>query len=318
MFEWSSNRLQHLKFINEVMQLVPPGLRCFHVHGSFGDVYFQLSALKEVAGQGESFVIAIDSKYDTLVILAFENTPIKVVFVSSVALNYALNSVGVFGVGSGFPVRLLPTVYPMIPEAMLNGLLGYIKFLRLLVGSKSTGSMTSLEVNKHFWEQSELEIRTAGLVAGKTVIICADNNTQCELNDRSWESVISVIQRKGWHVVLNDSGNLSTTGALKLNYLTLPRIKVKPHLVVALTSILGGYVCGTNGFATIQAFFNKNVKGTHFINGDAVVDGMIVDKFDCKYPVEMAFHQKSNPDEFLNLQEELIYDSSWNADYLYS
>jgi hypothetical protein len=316
MFEWHSGRTQHLKLINELMRCIPNNQKCFHVHGSFGDVYFQLSALKEIAVQGEQFVIAVDSKYELLAALAFENTTTKAVFLDSAALNYALNSVGIFGVGPGYPIRLLPTVYPMVPEALLNGLMGYIKFLRLLVGSTLMGPMRSLEVNKRLWDEAAQEVRAAGLTPGKTIIVCADNNTQLELGDSSWERVISTVQKKGWNVVLNDSGNLSRTGALKLTYLNLPRIKVKPHLAVALPSILGGYVCGTNGFATIQAFFNGNVRGTHFINGDAVIDGVAVDKFNCRYPVKMAFHQKSNPDEFLGLQEELIYDFSWGGDYL--
>ena len=48
MFEWQINHLIDLDNCIKIMRMLPDNEPTYHVYGSFGDVYIQLSALKEL------------------------------------------------------------------------------------------------------------------------------------------------------------------------------------------------------------------------------------------------------------------------------
>jgi len=309
MHEWELVK-RSIADYSELIRLLPRERRCFHVHGSFGDVYLQCAALKERIEEHGPVSVIIDSKYKQLIAHGLGEDAF-VVYADGNAVNSIFHSIGVHSSRGFVPTRMLPTVYPFITECVLSGRLKYSDFLRVLVGSDKNGVFPGLEENLMLGDEASNILEEAGVPIGRTVLMCADNNTQTELPETFWLRVIASINRLGLTPCLNDSGNLRSEGAKLLSGTDLKRIKVPPHLAVTLASYAGTYITGNNGFATIQALFNHQTRGIHFINDFVMKDNMIPDKSGNEIPCKTFFHETVFGTAITGLQiEELASPSN--------
>jgi hypothetical protein len=305
MLEWQINKIRLENFVN-IMKLIPNKDHTYHVHGSFGDVYFQLSALKELLEEKkESFNILIDQKYENLANDALGMSITKY-YTTGGNINILFNDLGIVGKIGNLPIRLLPTIYPGCAELILAQRLYYSDFLRGIIGSSRTGVFSKIEnVNNKKIKAQEI-IKSSGCEPGNTLLLSIDNNTHKEFSEDFWIFIINIIKKHDVSVLLNDSGTLSYESANLLSNTDLPRIKIPPELVVTIPSIAGGYIGGTNGFSTIQALFNDNVNGLHMINALESSAGKLKDKFENEYKEDALFHAKAWRETFRNKQTELL------------
>ncbi|CAM8630238.1 hypothetical protein MCEMSEM52_00547 [Burkholderiales bacterium] len=309
MYEWQMGRITALENLLHIMRVTPQNQQCFHIHGSFGDVYIQLSVIKEIlALLGKRVTLIIDERYRRLIELSLGGR-CDVIFFNAQAMNNVFNMVGFVGTSSSLPIRFLSTLYPIITELITSRRLYYSDFVRQVAGSTVVGPFAALEEpsSNHINEALDL-IRTTGVSPGRAVLISADNNTQVEFEKNFWDHIIEVLIKIGLSPVINDSGTLSADGSVLFSGSSLPKIKVPPHLAVAACSAAGGYVGGTNGFQTIQALFNRDTCGIHFINGFGADKSGIPDKAGNYVRVDTFFHSKAFAKEFLGTQTEFIVD----------
>jgi hypothetical protein len=296
-----------LENLSKIAKAIPDGHRCFHIHGSFGDVYCELAVLKELLGQGSGrYAIIVDEKYKRLVELATGGRS-TTIFAPSQAVNSLLTDADVLGDVRGMPIRLLPTLYPMIPELIDSLRLDHLDFLRCIMGSSSSGPLIDLEVDRSdLIEEAKEAIFNVGIEPGSGVIVSADNNSQRELPEAIWHEIILQIKNAGKFPLLNDSGSLRSDRATNLATLDLPKVKVPPHLAVTMTAAAGGYVGGTNGMQTIQALFNDRVPGIHWINGLGAQSECVTDKGGNPVPLKRLFHSRAYPNQFRGMQVEVV------------
>lgn len=291
------------------------GRPCFHVHGSFGDVYLQLSHLKHKATHTASpFVVLLDPHYLRLAKKALP-PGCSVIGVDTRALNSLLSNLGLIGKGGGlFPTRLLPTIYPLIPELLTTGVLHYGSFLEFLMDIDPIDNLPLIEndVDDLSWAKNYLE--TLGLPVGSCVLICADNNSQKEFTENFWDLVINAIYKVGLTPCLNDSGASGKNESRVVSRRDITRVKVDPEKAVSIVSACGFYVGGTNGFIGIQSIFNRSAKGVNFINAVGSDGRVVNDRSGERVPIRAFFYKEMYPKTFLNnTLERIISDEADSA-----
>lgn len=310
MLEWQINHIADLDNFTRIMRVLPVSESTYHVYGSFGDVYVQLSALKELLEEkDEAFHILIDEKFSVLASQAL-GSKVGKLYSNGNIINNLFNKIGLIGKMGGLPIRLLPTLYPGCSELILKKRLNYSDFLRGIIGSKKKGFFSKIEDTDKLKIQAEKIILNAGCTPNKTVILSLDNNTQKELSTDFWMNIVELIKKAGLQVLLNDSGTLNSIGANLLSNTNLPRIKVEPNLAVTIPSVAGGYLGGTNGFSTIQALFNDIVPGVHFLNSIDSQNNNVVDKFGNEFDENVLYHSETFRDEFRNHQIEVLVNKN--------
>jgi hypothetical protein len=318
MFEWQVNHMVDLDNFAKIMRVLPVNELTYHVHGSFGDVYIQLSALKELLEEkDEVFHILIDEKYGLLADQAL-GSKIGKFHINGNIVNNTFNKVGLIGKTGNLPLRLLPTLYPECSNLILSKRLRYSDFLRGIIDSKKTGFFSKIEDKSLLKQQAEDIIKNSGCIPGETIVISLDNNTHLEFSADFWIRIVEIINGNGISILLNDSGTLNFDGANLLSNTNLPRIKIAPQMAVTIPSIAGGYIGGTNGFSTIQALFNDEVPGLHFINAIESHNNIIIDKFGTKYDEGVMFHSNLYTESFRNNQIEVLVKKTTSQLDLYN
>lgn len=278
----------------------------FQVHGSFGDVYMQLSVLSELIDRGASFAILIDDKYKRLAMTALGDRA-QILFVNQPHLNAILNRQRVLGFSKNLPIRLLPTLYPMVAELIVSGLLKYSDFLRFLIHRevKQTGPFREIEGDDERIEARE-HISKLGLCPGKTLLVSPVNNTQLPIPNRVLLHAVSIARDCGWDICINTAASRSDLRVLAAEAPEVVFFDVPAHLPVSFATACGFYVVGNNGFATIQALFNSECEGLHLINGFDAVDGLIKDQAGNRVEVSRFPHAVMFRDQFLGVQIEHV------------
>jgi hypothetical protein len=312
MYEWQLSRITTFKQLASFYEENKiRGLLCFHVHGSFGDIYLQLSHLKYRASRaGAPFAVLIDPHYINLARRAIPSNSM-VIAVQSLTLNALLTDLGLLGKGDGsFPTRLLPTLYPLIAELVTRGALHYTTFLEFLIDIQPIDKLPSLESEvEHAWARNYVE--ALGLPVGSSVLICADNNSQKELSAEFWNNIINVIRRLGLTPCLNDSGSTGKSQSRTVTRQDIIRIKVDPDKAISIVSACGFYVGGTNGFIGIQSIFNSNAKGINFINAIGSDGKEILDRGGEKVPIRAFYYEQMYAKQFLGKTiERLVHDET--------
>ena len=276
MYEWAG---QHdgLKIMDSFLAVTRTVDNSYHVCGSFGDIYIQIALIKEkylsdkLKNVDQRICIFISPKFQQLVEFNFKDDAANVIvwLIESNLASTIFNKVNLIGKHKNFPLRLLPTVYPMIAELIMSGKLLYIDFMRQLIGSNCVGKMAGLESSAHLAEAHRI-LNQNQLSIGKTVLICADNNTHTEFPEEFWFEIIKIISSCGWDICLNDSGTLHSNDTKYLKQLRginrMKFIKIPPHLPTSMVTLMGSYIGGSNGFITVQACFSSSTVGMHLIN----------------------------------------------------
>jgi hypothetical protein len=289
--------------------------KIFHVHGSFGDVYVQIAVLSELAKSKKvTFGVIVDQKYDLLV-NTLRTQGVTIAFGDGAWVNDQFASIGLLGNSDPQIIRLLCTVYPMIPELIHLGHLSYIKFLRCLAGSSEVGRLPKIEA----YDEDQLlqTFAQSNVVPGKTVILSMDNNTHEEFPEEFWLTIIGFIKDLGLIPCINASGTLQANTHRILSNSQLPTMKINPEQAVSLVEMAGFYIGGTNGFDGIQAFFNEKSKGLHLINFINNNTDFANDKFGNIHPLETFYIKKACSEIFIGLQHEIVVrDSNAYAEIL--
>lgn len=314
MHEWEYLK-QPFEGLMTIIRTLPKEAQSFHLHGSFGDVYMQLAALQEIATEGNQITAIIDPRYETLAKLALERR-CTLFYWNGPAVNSILTNIRINVRSNGYPIRLLPTLYPYIPECILSRKLKYIDFLRILTNSSKQGSLPEIETDPNLKSDAASRLASVGLPIGKTAILSADNNSQVELPDFFWHSVITIVESLGWEVGINSSGNLESKGAKWLARVNKSQIDIPPHLAITIPQVAGCYFSGTNGFATLQAHFNRGGRGIHFINGYHAHGGKIRDKGGNLIDVESFYHENMYLTDTMSNQTELYVDANTTYEVL--
>lgn len=291
------SKLLYLKFENNLKKII-------HFHGSFGDIYLQLSVYSELQDASGNLLL-IDSKYNSLVINVKKESDC-IAFINSNSLNLEFSKLGILGNNIELPIRLLATLYPIIPELLSRCELQYSTFLRFLLNSNNKNQFKQLENREKTKFEVEKLFNDHNLIKGKTIILSPDNNTQQEFSQEFWSDCIDYIEELNWIPVLNDSGNLINNQSKFIFNKNLKKIKIPPHLAVSIPEFAGAYIGGTNGFQTIQAMFNLSDKGMHLINITSLKNELIEDNFGNKISMATYFHSKAFRNEFLNKQIEIL------------
>jgi len=179
------------------------------------------------------------------------------------------NNINLLGRHENYPIRLLPTLYPLIAELINSGKLLYLDFMRNLIGSNCIGKIGAIESAIHEDEARKILIDN-DIRLGKTVLICADNNSQATFSEEVWVEIINTVTHSGWDVCINDSGNLTSDERILLKGYhadqNIKFLKIPPYLPISLTRLMGSYIGGSNGFITICAHFAESTRGLHLIN----------------------------------------------------
>ena len=181
MHEWQTPKLEPLALLQNILNHCLPNSTIFHVHGSFGDVYLQLAAIKECQINNRKVSIIIDERYSRLA-QAAATPDAKIIFAPGEYVNTVLTKLGLLGRSKTLPIRLLSTLYPMIPELILDDQLQQSAFLRQMVWSEKVGPFAEIENYEVLREEADKIILEAGGKLGRSILISADNNTQRELS----------------------------------------------------------------------------------------------------------------------------------------
>jgi len=250
-----------------------------HVFGSFGDVYFQTAIINEYNKNNEDAIhLMIDEKYKEFIEKTIQDIKVLVYYVESPKIHNLLTQNKILGEIKGLPIRLLPTIYPYIPELIYSGKLKYPDFIRTLIGSKVQGKIQSLENNEALKTEARNLLEKQKLPIGNTIMISCENNTHQEFKEEIWWEVIDIIEKRGFTVCINSSGTLSSKQRNLLN----PKLKtmsIPPHLAVSIIEQCGGYIGTSNGLNGIQAYFNHTTYGIHLINASNGILNSTTDKF---------------------------------------
>jgi hypothetical protein len=305
MYEWEMNVNQPLNFLAEINKINKYESPIFHIHGSMGDVYIQISLLNEKYKAGEKFSIIIDEKYSEIIKKVF-NDKLLILFVNEGIANTHFTKLNLLGKTKYYPIRMLPTVYPLMAELILEGKLNYVDFLRNLTNSNEEGSLKSIE-SKETYDQSIKYFESLGLPIGKTVILCPDNNTHHQLPSEFWNNIIKMIIKLGLTPSLNDSGSLISNSSEIKNLINIKKIKVPISAIISITKIAGYYICGTNGYSCVQSLFNDSSIGIHLIK-ESCDRGFVVDKFGNKTKTQYNMHKNIYAKQFLGIQREIIIE----------
>ena len=310
MFEWEA-RYNYLSLLNQILSITREANDTYHIRGSFGDVYMQLGIIKEKflielnLNNDYKICVLIAQKYTKLVASAFNySNQVKCIFIEDLLANEILDKINLIGKIDKFPLRLLPTIYPYIPELIYAGKLLQIDFMKFVVGVKSQGPLFSLEDDLSRKEAHSYLVEN-NISIGNTVLISADTNTNIEFPIYIWEKIITFINKLGWNVCINDSGNLHNSKSNLITNNNLKFLKIPPHLPVSISELMGAYIAGSNGFMTILSLFGENVKGVHLINALNSSNGHIKDKFGNLVPVEILYANNSCQGSIRNQQLEI-------------
>lgn len=311
MFEWE-NRIKDkytaLTFLQALAEKAKPDRKTFHVYGSFGDVYLQLSVLTELLRDGESINIIIDKNYQKLTDLALSKWPAQanVLLAPGSVVNQMLTNIDLLGKSKNFPIRLLSTLYPMVPNCIYDGVLQYVDFTRLLAGSSCKGKLSPLECHERNINEAEEIIIESGGKIGSSMIICPHNNTHEEFTAEFWLNIIEFVKNAGWTPLINSGGALRSNVISDLASYGFKTINIPPHLVVTVTATAGSYTTGVNGYSTIQALFNYRTVGFNLINNNCCTEGRIIDKALEGANPQIMSHSYSFREQDLGLQRDIM------------
>lgn len=302
--EYSSHQGVDFDILFEISRHVGVKDAIFQVHGSFGDVYIQLSVLKELIDRGASFAILIDEKYQRLAMTALGGRA-QILFVNQPHLNMILNRQRVLGFSKDLPIRLLPTLYPMVAELMVSGLLKYSDFLRFLIHRevKQTGPFREIEGEGERIE-ARAQLESLRLRPGKTILISPFNNTQAPTPTKVLGHIIDIARAIGWDICVNTAASKIDFKSLYASHEDLVFFDVPAHIPVSFASLCGCYVGGTNGFSTIQALFNRDCRGIHIINAFDSAKGELKDQMGNQHSTKMFYHSVTFSEEFIGVQLE--------------
>jgi len=284
-----------LSILTKLVRSVPDGCEIFHVHGSYGDIYIQISILKEIALTGRKIAVVVDAIYSDLVMRAGENLFTTVVTANGHFVDAALTSIGLLGRQDGLPTRMQATLYPFVTDLMKVGSLAYVDFMRVVARSAALGPLEQLENSNWHREAATQLLTEAGVPAGETVLLMCDNNTHIEFSEEFWLNVATLVSKAGLIPCLNvarTSGSRNLPELLR-NVDALKQILIPPHLAVSVAAACGFYVIGTNGFGAIQALFNERAKGLHLINCTESHAGTIREKGGGEHPIQSLYHERA-------------------------
>jgi hypothetical protein len=322
MFEYE---LRNDKFIllQKILNATQNYTVTFHFSGSLGDIYWQCSLVKECLSENNKYSsadkigIIIAENYKELILQTFrEFNNINLIFINSAIISDLMNYFNINGLIDKFPIRLLPTAYSLIPNLLLSGKLQYADFIRELIGSDTTGHFQEIE-DANSLEQARNIIIQNDIQIGRTVLICADNNTHLEISDEYWDKIFRKINELGWDICINSSGNLINNNQIKLKQFKYKTLKVPPQLVISITRLLGSYIGGTNGFISLQATFNSYTKGIHIINSIGNYSNIIKDKSNNNYNVKYCFQENFFKEQFKFLQREILLQNEYDLQKVY-
>lgn len=308
MWTEQANHLYHkLHPLLDLCSLIRPCAKSFHVDGSFGDVYMQLSLLKEYSLHNTNYAVFISKRYLKLAELALGKKS-KILPINSTWLRSFLMQHGVLGEVPGLPRPLLLTLYPVLPDLISRGQLNPITAYRAIINLEQAHQLESLiSIESSLLIPQCIEIlKRNNLTPGRTVVLCPYNNTFSEINPAMWVSLVESLNRLEYDVCINIAGQGSEFPEVvtKGNYAF---IEVPAHLAVTFTKLCGYFVSGLNGFSTIQWLFNKEVRGFILINS---LDGhTILPKNSMSYSY---YHSLFHQDQFPHLDccgiKELLFD----------
>ena len=306
MFEYSLNNQLISNIINLSKALGSD--KTAHLHGSFGDIYCQLSVINEYNFINENKInILIDESYSELIKKTKSDKLCKVFFTNSNGINSLLSNFSVLGINSNLPIRMLPTVYPMIPELINEAKIAYIDFLRLLIGSKVEGKLRPIESDSDF-EDAKKILHNNDLPIGKTVLLTCDHNTHQEFSEEFWFNLCNFISNLGLTPCLNASGTLNS-GHKILNQSNIKRIKIPPHLAISLPAACGFFIGSTCGFQALQGFFNNKCICIHLVNAESGKYNYMKDKFGNIYLPKNLLLSIASPQQKLDTHLEFIVES---------
>lgn len=296
MSEYNNHVHHKFKPIIELAKLGGDAESSFHVDGSFGDIYFQLSILRELLDSGGDFKVFIEKKYVELASIALRSQvpilPIQSLWLREFQMRY-----GILGRVPYLPIPLLPTVYPVISELCLNGSLSYLNFLRSIAGLKGpfkSNLLISIEGDRELKEAFNL-LKTNDLPVKRTVVLCPTNNTWAEFPEAFWLELIDRLLLENIVPLLNHpEGDCPNTRRIYGKAIKI--IKVPAHLCVSLVRCCGGYVSGNNGFASIQYLLNRQVYGAILnlvSNNENAPNSHIINKNGDICPIINPFHAQN-------------------------
>lgn len=307
MFEWTNAAVVPLKILADLQEKTLPGGKTFVITGSFGDVYVQSAILREANPSSTSHTVVIDPDYKEFAQMIF-GADFQILTTNTNNLRSLLCKIGALGHADHLPILLLPTLYPMIAECIHNNSLNYCDFVRLLIKSEFKGKINPLEDNQNSRVYAQKILEKPGGIVGRSVIVCPNNNTNVPFSENFWDDVCKTIAEHGWVPIINHAGINSASGICQ----AWPSVSVPPQLAITVTTIAGAYISGTNGFSTIQAIFNQQTAGLHFINATHLRGNYIADNFGNAHRYDIFFHQHLWKNQFLHLQREYLIDENCN------
>ena len=306
MYEWQyvNNNYNNLIAISKAIG----DKRVAHVHGSFGDIYFQTAVINEYNCIHENSInIMIDEKYKEFVSKIIKNKKIEIYFVESPKIHNLLSQNNIIGEVNGLPIRMLPTLYPYIAECLYAGKLRYFDFARILIRSNAQGQIKPLEQGLELINEARSILETLSLPIGKTILISCENNTHLEFDEEIWIEIINIIEKYGFTVCVNSSGTLVNGQKFLLDN-RFKKLSMPPYLAVTLIEQCGGYIGTSNGLTGIQAYFNHSTPGLHMINAPNGRDNETKDKFGNKIFPRMMGLKEIDSERMSKMQNELYIE----------
>lgn len=251
----------------DLFSLIQPYNKSFHVDGSFGDVYMQLSLLKEYSAQDSEFAIFISKAYLELAKQALGATS-KLLPIDSSWLRSFLMQHGILSEVPGLPRPLLLTLYPVLPDLIRLGHLSPIVAYKTILNIEPSSELESpMPIETQTLRPEGVEIlKKYNLTPGRTVVICPFNNTWTEIEPKFWSSLIPAVKSIGYDVCINTAGRSELLSEKGFTDHSVKLINVPAHLVVTFTKACGYFITGLNGFSTIQWLFNDETYGLILIN----------------------------------------------------
>ena len=241
--------IKNKKLLNLESQLDKESYLIF-ITGSFGDVYGSLLLLEKFLDEYRTGIsLIIDKRYHRLV-ERFAKPELVIYFLESDASLRGLLGVcrGRYMLRPGEIYPTLPTMHPLIAEAVLSRRITIVEAWRLILGLPKA---TPLRINPlspiHVEElaQTKKYIEAFGR---PTICIFASNQSNSRLPFPLLKIIVNNMREHGIEPVLNLTGSNSLDEFRDLNLSTL---SIGPHLLIETCELFNGVVTTASGVSAI-------------------------------------------------------------------
>ena len=234
--------------LRDLESKLPPDCLLPFITGSFGDVYGVLALIEKVVEKKECSVHALIDKSYALLATRYSGDRISFSLIDSEQQlrNYLQTYRSRFAFIPGEIYPTLPTVHPLIGEAVLTRRITVTEAWRLILGLPRGESFSQGKIGED--RIKALNLVKAGLNGQKNVLLFPSAQSNTPLSIPLLSFIVESLTKSGWSVYLNTRG-AGRDGLLDskcLNYIDVP-----PDLLIEISESFNLVISAPSGVSAI-------------------------------------------------------------------